>query len=310
MEKAENVYRVTVMTDMHLMPGDYEDGFESVDKLVGASRPDFVVFNGDNFFGFNGEDLAFYDRLDAYFREKGIKWTAILGNHDGEYNSADRRSIAEHIANLPGTVFELNPIGKRYGNFFYDTPVAGTALAFLDSGGKATLSERIRSGFSSKYAALTKEQIAFYLNEAHGKRAVFLFIHIPLNEFENGYYLALANCKVIYGAVRENITPEGKLNRFGDIVCSPAVNTGFFDAAAKEGNLKAVFAGHDHLNDFAVDYRGVRLVQVQRSFSSKLASYGFKKRGFTDFSGATVLDVTENGFDVKQLFLKDLSKDL
>ena len=65
MEKAENVYRVTVMTDMHLMPGDYEDGFESVDKLVGASRPDFVVFNGDNFFGFNGEDLAFYDRLDA-----------------------------------------------------------------------------------------------------------------------------------------------------------------------------------------------------------------------------------------------------
>ena len=40
MEKAENVYRVTVMTDMHLMPGDYEDGFESVDKLVGATRPD------------------------------------------------------------------------------------------------------------------------------------------------------------------------------------------------------------------------------------------------------------------------------
>ena len=299
-------YRVTVMTDTHLEPGDYEDGFKSIDKLITASEPDLVVFNGDNFFGSSGEDLAFYGKLDEYFIGKGIKWTAVLGNHDGEYNSCGRRQIAERLEKLPGTVFKTNPISRRYGNYFYDTPIDGTSLAFLDSGNRATLPQRIRSGFRSVYAALTKAQTDYYLTEAAGKKAVFVFIHIPLNEFENGYYLALANCNVIYGAVRENITKEGKLNRFGDVICSPAVNTGFFDAALKAGNLKAVFAGHDHLNDFAVEYKGVRLVQVQRSFSSKRVSYGFTKRGFTDYSGATVLDIFADGFEIKQLFLKDL----
>ena len=303
---AGDAFRVLALTDTHLFPEDYEEGFECISKLTSAAEPDFVLFNGDNFFGKKGEDLDFYSRLDDYFIGKGVKWTANLGNHDGEYNSSTREGLAMHLHSLPGTVFELNAIGKRYGNYFFDTPVEGASLAFLDSGTYASPSERIRSRFRSPYAALKKEQIAFYLKKAAGKRAVFLFLHIPLNEFENGYYLALADCSVIYGAVRENIRRDGTLNRRGDIVCSPAVNTGFFEAALKEGNLKAVFAGHDHLNDFAVDYKGVRFVQVQRSFSSKKASYGFKKRGFTDYSGATVLDIRHDDFDVRQLFLKDL----
>lgn len=299
-------YRVTVMTDTHLIPEDYDDGFGSIVKLIRASEPDLAVFNGDNIFGKNGKDLDFYKKLDDFFVENGIKWTAVLGNHDGEYNSCGRKAIAEYLEKLPGTVFETNPIGNRYGNFFFDTPVSGACLAFLDSGSLASVWQRLKSGFRSKYASLTKAQTEFYLQKAAGKRAVFLFIHIPLNEFENGYYLAVANCNVIYGAVRENITAAGRLDRFGDVICSPAVNTGFFEAALKGGNLKAVFAGHDHLNDFAVDYKGVRLVQVQRSFSSKRATYGFVKRGFTDYSGATVLDIDAEGFRIKQLFLKDL----
>ena len=300
-------YRVLQLTDMHLYPDDYDDGADTIKKLVEASRPDLVLFTGDNVFGKNGEDLRFYSDIAAYFSSRATAWAAILGNHDGEFNSTDRKGLAEHIASLPASVSEVNAVGKRYGNFFRDTPFDGVAIACMDSGNRASIFERARGGFRSPYAALTPEQIKWYLSRAADKKAVFVYIHIPLNEFENGYYLALANCEVIYGAVRENISSDGSLRRRGDVVCSPAVNTGFFEKASAIGNLKAVFAGHDHLNDFAVRYKGVTLVQGQRSYSAKNKAYGFVKRGFTDFSGGTVLDILPDGaFGIKQLFLKDI----
>lgn len=302
-----NYYRVLQLTDTHLYPHDYENGFAAIDKLVSASKPDLVVFTGDNFFGKNGEDVAFYRRIADYFAAAGVKWAALLGNHDGEANSVTRKEIVDLVCSLPASVVKCNPVGCRYGNFFYDLPFDGVSLAMLDSGDYATLPERIRSRFSSPYAAITKEQIAFYLKNAADKKAVFAFFHIPLNEYEKAYYLALANGEVVYGALRENIASDGSLRRRGDVVCSPAVNTGFFEAANALGNLKAVFVGHDHLNDFAVRYKGVALVYGQRSYSDPAQAYGFAKRGFVDFSGGTVIDIFEDGgFELSQLFLKDL----
>lgn len=300
-------YRVLQLTDTHLYPEDYENGFGAITALTNAADPDLAVFTGDNFFGKDGQDARFYRRVADFFAEKGIKWAALLGNHDGEYNSMSRREIVELVESLPASVVKTNPIGKRYGNFFVDTPFEGVSLAMLDSGNYATLSERIRSRFSSPYAALTDEQIAFYKENAAGKKAVFVYLHIPLNEYLKAYYLALANGKVIYGALRENISSDGSLRRRGDVVCSPAVNTGFFEAARSLNNLKAVFAGHDHLNDFAAEYKGVTLVFGQRSYSDPKQAYGFAKRGFTDFSGGTVADIFADGsFKLGQLFLKDL----
>lgn len=300
-------YRVLQLTDTHLYPEDFENGFGAITALTNAADPDLAVFTGDNFFSKDGQDARFYRRVADFFAEKGIKWAALLGNHDGEYNSMSRREIVELVASLPASVVKTNPIGKRYGNFFVDTPFEGVSLAMLDSGNYATLSERIRSRFSSPYAALTDEQIAFYKENAAGKKAVFVYLHIPLNEYLKAYYLALANGTVIHGALRENISSDGSLRRRGDVVCSPAVNTGFFDAARSLNNLKAVFAGHDHLNDFAAEYKGVTLVFGQRSYSDPKQAYGFAKRGFTDFSGGTVADIFADGsFKLGQLFLKDL----
>jgi hypothetical protein len=42
------------------------------------------------------------------------------------------------------------------------------------------------------------------------------------------------------------------------IACS-AVNTGFFDAAKKRGDIKAMFVGHDHSNTFEGELSGITL---------------------------------------------------
>ena len=43
------------------------------------------------------------------------------------------------------------------------------------------------------------------------------------------------------------------------------MRSGFFDAAKNEGSLQALFAGHDHINDFCAVYKDVYLVYTQAS---------------------------------------------
>ena len=71
-------YRVLQLTDMHLYPDDYDDGADTIKKLVEASRPDLVLFTGDNVFGKNGEDLGFYSDIAEYFSSRATAWAAIL----------------------------------------------------------------------------------------------------------------------------------------------------------------------------------------------------------------------------------------
>ncbi|KAA0039796.1 putative inactive purple acid phosphatase 29 [Cucumis melo var. makuwa] len=66
------------------------------------------------------------------------------------------------------------------------------------------------------------------------------FFHIPLPEFSS---FDASN----YTGVRQ----EG--------ISSPSVNSGFFTSMVEAGDVKAVFTGHDHLNDFCGLLTGINL---------------------------------------------------
>ena len=298
-------FKIMQFTDCHLDDATAEAGLEQIAALWDFAGADLAVFTGDVVFGKN--DIAFYERLDEFFRTRKALFAVVLGNHEGEANSTDRRGIIEKCASLGNCITEVNPIGKRYGNFIYDTPLDGVSLAMLDSGNYAPWYARLRRPFGSKYAAVTKEQIAWYVSAVENKKAVCVFMHIPVPEYERAYYGALARGEVKYGALRENIAPDGSLRRFSDVVCSPAVNTGFFEKARSVGNLKAIFCGHDHLNDYYVEYEGVGLVYGQKTVGFKGSGYAFDGRGFPDYTGATLITLDENGnCTPKQIYYKDI----
>ena len=77
-----------------------------------------------------------------------------------------------------------------------------------------------------------------------------LFLHIPLPEYYIAYVDYLLSGKdpsyEVFGALRED-------------VCCAKINSGMFDALLEEGSTKFVFAGHDHVNDLSVLYKGIRL---------------------------------------------------
>ena len=57
---------------------------------------------------------------------------------------------------------------------------------------------------------------------------------------------------MIYGEKREN-------------TCPPEYNSGFFDVIKEKGSTKAMFFGHDHINNFEVDYEGVKFCYGMKS---------------------------------------------
>ena len=67
------------------------------------------------------------------------------------------------------------------------------------------------------------------------------FIHIPIPEF-----LDVWNQKETFGQKNE-------------LVCCSVKNTGLFSAILEQKNIKGIFVGHDHKNDYSGDLDGVML---------------------------------------------------
>lgn len=92
--------------------------------------------------------------------------------------------------------------------------------------------------------------MAWYRNQsltltyAHNRALPSLaFFHIPLYE-----HLDLWNVRGVQGDLAE-----------GDGVCCSSVNTGLYAAMKELGDIKGVYCGHDHSNDYIGDYHGITL---------------------------------------------------
>ena len=230
-------------------------------------KPDLVVLTGDNI-------LSKYQQIDAIqfaqmMEEIGIYWTAVFGNHEtredrGFYKWLLFKSFCDYEHCLckfgPDDMF-------GYGNFTVNILGEGgkllKTLFHFDSGRDILDRDKEKYGLPadfSGYDFLKKEQIDFYKNETaklrkqYGSADSFMYMHIPLCEYQhafkddgNGNYVPSGECEILYGEQYESVG------------CS-TYNSGMFDAILETGSTQAVFAGHDHVNDWAAIYKGVHLV--------------------------------------------------
>lgn len=82
-----------------------------------------------------------------------------------------------------------------------------------------------------------------YMSKPHPQKApapALAYFHIPLPEFASFDSSNFTGVK-------------------GDPISSASVNSGFFTTMVAAGDVKAVFTGHDHLNDFCGKLRGIGL---------------------------------------------------
>lgn len=234
-------------------------------KHIKDVKPDLVVLTGDVI-------LAKYQQIDAIqfarmMEELGVYWTYVFGNHEvreekGFYKYLLMKSISdsEYCLAKHGPE-ELFGYGNYTVNILGSDGKVRETLFFLDSGRDIIDSYRAEYGVPDEYGSydfLKKEQIEFYKNEIdslrkeNGDVQSMMYMHIPIPEYANafegeeGNFKPTGKCEILYGEQYESVG------------CSK-FNSGMFDAILEKGSTKAVFSGHDHINDWCAIYKGVYL---------------------------------------------------
>ena len=268
---------------------DIQDGYplnaltkDYIIATVEKVKPDLVVLTGDNVSGFDipeekDAENAIKEFMDI-FEERKIKVAAVFGNHDNEETKSTKAHQLSVYETYDCYIGEKGfCIKDRVGT--YNLPVMksdgsgyGFNLWLTDSGTYNT--ENDYGGYASVY----KEQIEWYkktaekLKEDNGGKAVpsINFQHIIVPEI----YDALKEVKFYrFGCIirkknplndktRFYVLPDGAKGKLSEYPCPPYYNNGQFDAMLEMGDVLATVSGHDHKNDFEVDYKGIKIINT------------------------------------------------
>ena len=298
-------FKILVATDIHL-GGKMRFMMKSLNLLarhIADEKPDLVIFTGDVV-------QTDYQQIDSvqfaqYMEEMGVYWAYVFGNHEArEEKEYHKYFVMENMRRFPHCLSKHgDPSLFGYGNFMINImnseKSVQQSLVFFDSGRNITSKWRKEYNLPDNlkgYDFLKQNQIDWYkreitaLRKEYGEVKSMMFMHIPLPEYaevmdgiDDFKYVPSGKAEILYG------------KQFESVGSSP-YNSGMFDAILELGSTQAVFAGHDHINDFCAIYKGVHLVYVQCSgyeeynLGSKL---GVPEDDWPQ--GVTMVDIDRNG---------------
>lgn len=248
----DGTFKIVQFTDTHIKWGKKasDKAYKCISEVINAEDPDFVIFTGDQVYSKGVENSL--KALTAPLIESGIPFAAIFGNHDHQFDL----SRPEMYDLMQALEYSVMPPRGENDSPDYALPVysgdgrsVNCVLYCMDTHDKSA-ANKIGGG----YDWLTFPQIEWYrttsdnycrLNGGEPVSAL-LFIHIPLPE----YKLAAED------------SPDKLLGRWNEKkkkICCSALNSGMFTAIKEQGDITAVFCGHDHDNDFVTTYRDILL---------------------------------------------------
>lgn len=154
------------------------------------------------------------------------------------------------------------------------------------------------TGFFSNYDAIHQDQIEWYKSEiisiaqeeqrTPAEISSLAFLHIPVTEYEDAY----EDGTVIFGEKNEPVCHSA--DRSSDI---------FFEETLEFGSTRAMFAGHDHMNNYLAECKGILL-----AYSLSIDYVAYKDIDKTDkFRGPTVVTIAPgNTFNITQCHYADI----
>lgn len=321
-------FKVLQLTDIHIGGGSFsvkKDAWamNAVSAMITAEKPDLVIVTGDIAFPVPYASGSFNNlratQIFAEMMEKlGVYWTFAFGNHDTEiYSYYSREEICEYYEaqNFKYCLFQRGDDKvDGYGNAVIKVKnSAGAvtqALVTLDS---HSYTDGDAFGVLWKYDNIHQNQIDWYASEIDKINAYnasisaepvksLAFFHIPLPEYRDawGEYVQndgkdTENVTFKYGIMGESMKENSVGQQTYGVFCGIGRDK-FFETASAKG-LQGVFCGHDHYNNFSVEYKGVRLTYgMSVDYLAYPGIWNEKAQ-----RGCTVITVgTDGSFDCKQ----------
>lgn len=318
---ADRDFKVLQLTDVHIGGGwmsAKKDGMamNAVAAMITAEKPDLVVVTGDVGYPVPFQAGTLNNKLSAeifaeLMESLGVYWTIGFGNHDTEaYSYFSREDIAEFYSKkkFKHCIFETGPdsvdgCGNQVINVKNSDGVITQSLFVFDSHSYVdgdflgvmwkydNIHENQVQWYKDTLASLNAQNNAIYKEKgleenSHIKSAAFF--HIPLTEQKDAWYKYVENgfedtedVKYIYGVAGES----------GKIVYSGIHEDNLFETMVELGSTQAVFCGHDHYNNFSIEYKGIRLTYGMSV--DYLAYPGIYKEGSQ--RGCTVIEFSPDG---------------
>lgn len=224
----------------------------------------------------------------------GVYWTFAFGNHDTElYSLYGRDQICDYYANAgfkyclfrAGFCDEKDYIGDDARGFGNDVIVVKNPTESVNPINQALVTFDSHSytdgdyfGIAWKYDNIHQCQIDWYATEMDKLKAAnngvevnnLVFFHIPLEEYRNAWANVIESGKsadelksnpvivgekgtteFIYGTMGESDKKKNGVRTYG-VFCGSGTDT-LFETGLTHG-MQGVFCGHDHYNNFSVNY--------------------------------------------------------
>lgn len=268
-------FTILHLTDIHLGGGFLntetdKKTVKAVASMVVAENPDLVVVTGDISYaiGLGGtiNNKHAHDMFIRLMEDLGVYWTVALGNHDTEpYNLYNRQSVEEMYANenLKYCLFEKSPEnvsgrGNHVINVKKTTGEITQSLFMLDSHSyiRQDLVGGLIDSLAWNYDNIKQDQIDWYedMINLYNPQNSLMFFHIPLEEVKVAYDEYVANGR----EYTENVTWfSGYDGEKDDVVYPSQLGDELFEKIVELGNTSHIFFGHDHFNNFMIQYKGV-----------------------------------------------------
>ncbi len=240
-------------------------------------HPDLVILGGDNISGGSNRTKALskaaINEFMSIFEKAGVPVAAVFGNHDDENNAADKayqmecyKSYSCYVgdageAGISGCGNTNLPIlssdGTRYAFNIWLTD-SGTYNTENDLGGYEAVHEDQIDWYKRTSAALTAQNGGVPVPAFNFQHIVVPEVFDVITKDENGKW----------------VLPEGSEGEVNETPCPPKFTHGQFDAFLETGDVIATVSGHDHVNNYRVNYKGIDIINTPgmgfRSYNSEV----------------------------------------
>lgn len=290
--KGDGEFKIMQVADLQDSAFAAPATYDYLEVIIEEEDPDLIVLTGDNIASGVGEEpiksLAKWhvetaiDRTMSFLENFNIPVAVVFGNHDAEGLISKEEQMAMYQSYKCCVAFDEG--NSLYGCGTYNLPI-------LSSDGKKVVynlwmfDSNMYDEVNDGYDYVHEDQIAWYVETSNALKAAnggevvpsLAFQHIIVNEIYNALVeVEEGTPNSIKSGDKYLGLPEGAKGALGEAPCPGTVDSLQFETMVSQGDVKAMFFGHDHVNTFEVNYNGIDLVN---SPTSGFGSYGDDNRG-------------------------------
>lgn len=288
-------FKVLHLTDIHigggiLSKGNDKKAINAVAAMITTEKPDLVVVTGDISFAVPWAGTINNAYAHKYFirlmENLGVYWTVTFGNHDSEaYDFFNRERVSEmyNSENLKHCLYTSND-GGVYGegnhviNLRNSKGLITKSFIMMDTN---AYTDEDPLGIGWVYDNIHQDQIEWYkgvidsnnkynntllnsMPKDHRPENIedfttvqsMIFVHIPLMEVRDAYNEYLDAGEKNTGELKYI---EGNIGEEDPYVYCSEEEEEMFETMLSLDSTKAMFYGHDHLNNAVMEYKGITL---------------------------------------------------